>query len=115
MFTFIDICKQVVKMYENIAARLPEEIVRCIDYVAKEENTDKSKVIRELLSNAVKERLIDLALEKYSKRRVSLGRAAELARIPVADFMIRAAERKITLNYSVESLEKDFKAASKAK
>ena len=72
-------------------------------------------MIRELLSNAVKEKLIGLALEKYSKREVSLGRAAELARIPLSDFMMRAAERKIPMNYSAESLDKDFKAALKAK
>lgn len=102
-------------MYENVAARVPETIVKDIDYVAQEENTDKSKVIRELLSSAVKEKLIDLALEKYAKREVSLGRAAELAKIPLADFMVRAAERKIPINYSVESLEKDFKAAMKAR
>jgi len=102
-------------MYENIAARIPESVVKDIDYVAMEEKTDKSKVIRELLSSAVKERVIGLALEKYSKREISLGRAAELARIPLADFMLKAAERQIPLNYSAESLERDFKAALKAK
>ena len=102
-------------MYENVAARVPETIVRDIDYVANEENTDKSKVIRELLSSAVKEKLLDLSLQKYSKREVSLGRAAELAKMPLADFMVKAAERQIPMNYSVESLEKDFKAALKAR
>lgn len=102
-------------MYENIAARIPEEIAKDIDYVAEEEKTDKSKVIRELLSNAVKEKLLALALEKYSKRQVSLGRAAELAKMPVADFMVKAGERSIPLNYPIDSLEKDFKAALKAK
>lgn len=102
-------------MYGNIAARVPETILKDIDYVAKEENTDKSKVIREMLSNAVKEKLMELALEKYSKRKVSLGRAAELAKMPLADFMVKAAERKITINYSVESLERDLKSALKAK
>lgn len=105
----------VIRMYENIAARVPESIVKDIDYVAKEENTDKSKVIRNLLSDAVKEKLINLALERYSKREVSLGRAAELAKIPLADFMVRAAQRRIPVNYSVKSLEEDFKAALKAK
>jgi len=102
-------------MYENIAARVPETVVRDIDYVAKEENTDKSKIIRELLSNAIKAKLADLALEKYAKREVSLGRAAELAKMPLADFMVKAAERKIPINYSVKSLEEDFRAALKAK
>lgn len=102
-------------MYENVAARVPETIVKDIDYVAKEENTDKSKVIRELLSEAVKSKLLELSLQKYSKREISLGRAAELARMPLADFMVKASERQIPMNYSVESLEKDFKAALKAK
>ena len=101
--------------YKNIAARIPEAIVQDIDYVAQEENTDKSKVIRELLSEAVKSKLLDLALQKYSRREISLGRAAELARMPLADFMVKAAERQIPMNYSVKSLEKDFKAALKAK
>ena len=72
-------------------------------------------MIRELLSSGVKEKLADLALEKYSKREVSLGRAAELAKMPLADFMVKVSDRKMPINYSIESLEKDFKAASKAR
>lgn len=102
-------------MSETVASRLPESVVRDIDYVAEEEKTDKSKVVRELLSKAVNEKLLDMALEKYSKRLVSLGKAAELARTPLADFMVAAAQRKIPLNYSIASLEKDFEAALKAK
>ncbi|MBI1935645.1 UPF0175 family protein [Candidatus Woesearchaeota archaeon] len=101
--------------YENIAARVSESVVHDIDYVAQEENTDKSKVIRELLSNAIKEKLLELALTKYSKRKVSLGRAAELAKMPLADFMLRAAERRISISYSLDSLEDDFRSALKAK
>lgn len=102
-------------MSETVAARLPESVVRDIDYVAGEEKTDKSKVIRDMLSEAVKGRLLDLALEKYSKRLVSLGKAAELARLPLADFLAIAAQRKIPLNYSIASLERDFEAALKVK
>ena len=102
-------------MSANVAARVPDSVVRDIDYVVKEEGADKSTVIRGLLSVAVKEKLVNLALEKYSKRTVSLGRAAELARLPLADFMKVAAERKVPLNYSVDSLEKDFRAALRAK
>jgi len=102
-------------MYENIAARIPENIVKEIDYVAREENTDKSKVVRTLLSNAIRTKLIDIALEKYSKKLISLGRAAEVAKIALADFMIIAKDRKIALNYSLESLKNDFEAALKSK
>ncbi len=53
--------------------------------------------------------VVELALKKYSERKVSLGRAAKLARMPLVDFMKAAAERRIVINYSVESLEEDFR------
>jgi len=97
-------------MTRVIGTRVPSEVARAIEYVAKEEHTDKSKVVRELMSGAVKLRLIDLALEKYTQRTVSLGRAAELARLPLADFMKLAAEKHIPLYYTLASLHKDFAA-----
>jgi len=100
-------------MYKNIGTRVSKDMVNDIDYLAKEEKTDKSKVVRELLVLAVKKRLFDLALEKYSQGQVSLGRAAELARLPLADFMKMAMEMKVSLNYSIQSLEEDFEAALK--
>ena len=81
----------------------------------KEEKTDKSKIMRMLLSEAVKRRLTDLAMQKYSKRAVSLGRAAELACIPLVDFMKEAADRKIPLHYSLQDLRDDIKAAKNFK
>lgn len=100
-------------MYENVGTRVPADVVKDIEYLAQEEKTDKSKVVRTLLAEAVHRRLIELALEQYFQRKISLGRAAELARLPLADFMRIAAERKISLNYSIKSLEEDFKRALK--
>ena len=54
-------------------------------------------------------------MEKYSKGEISLGRAAKLAQISLADFMVLAAKRKIPMNYSVEWLKEDIKAVMKAK
>ena len=102
-------------MSENISARIPVDVMERINYIAKEKKSDKSKIMRELLSEAVDGKLIELALEKYSKRLVSIGRGAELARIPLADFMKIAAERRIPVNYSIKDLEDDFNAAMKAK
>ena len=101
-------------MYKNIGTRVPGELAKDIETVAKEERTDKSKVVRELLTAAVRLKLIELALDKYSKREISLGRATELARVSLSDFMKIAAEKRITMNYSLELLEEDFKAALKA-
>ena len=97
-------------MYENLGTRVPEEIMKDIEFVAHEEKTDKSKVVRELLSEAVKNKVVKLALEKYAQKKISLGRAAELAKMPLSDFMKTASEKKIPVNYSIESLREDFSA-----
>ena len=105
----------VIKMAEGVVARVSPEIKKDIEFFAKHEHTDKSSIIRKLLTFAVKHKRLEYALSEYAQRNVSLGRAAELAKMPLADFMAIAAERKIPINYSVESLESDFKAALKAK
>ncbi|HLC74805.1 MAG TPA: UPF0175 family protein [Candidatus Nanoarchaeia archaeon] len=95
-------------MQSLIGVRVPKEVVSDIHYVANEEQLDKSAVVRRLLSKAVSAELIDIALKKYANREISIGRAAELSRLPYADFMKIAAEKKIPINYSVQSLRDDI-------
>ena len=48
-----------------------------------------------------------LALELFREGAVSLGRAAELCGVPLAEFMDFAAEREVPLHYTSEDLEQD--------
>jgi len=48
-----------------------------------------------------------LALELYREEKVSLGRASELCRIPVEQFMEFAAQHNVPLHYGVDELEED--------
>ena len=65
---------------------------------AKEEKQDLSKALRELVD---KGRLM-LAIEKYKKGEVSLGKASEIAGLPVGQLITLLSE------YGVESnLEKE--------
>ena len=98
-------------MAQGVVARVPAEIKKDIEFFAKQEQTDKSTIIRKLLASAVKQKRIDYALKEYAERRVSLGRAAELARMPISDFMEEAAKHHIPMNYTKEDLRRDFKAA----
>ncbi len=102
-------------MDQIVAARVPKEVARDIDLVSRETNLEKSKVLRELLLQGIKEKLVSIALKKYAAHEVSLGRAAELARMALADFMLVAKERMIPLHYPLASLEQDFTAALKVK
>jgi len=46
-------------------------------------------------------------ISKYEE--ISVGKAAELAEIPLTKFMNILVERNITFHYSIEDLEEDFK------
>lgn len=48
-----------------------------------------------------------LALELYRERAISMGRAAELAGLSIAEFMDFASEREVQLDFGVEDLEQD--------
>lgn len=50
-----------------------------------------------------------LALELYREDAVSLGRAAELCRVPLAEFMQYAADRRVPSHYSLDDLNQDRK------
>ena len=98
-------------MAEGVVARVSPEIKKDIEFFAKHEHTDKSSIIRKLLTFAVKQKRLEYALNEYAQRNVSLGRAAELARMPLADFMEEAAKRHIAINYTKEDLRRDVEAA----
>jgi len=95
-------------MQSLLGVRVPKTIVNDIRYLAEEEHLDKSAVVRRLLSEAVSVELINQALKKYANGEISMGRAAKLARIPYADFMKSAAEKKIPINYSVQDFREDI-------
>jgi predicted HTH domain antitoxin len=52
--------------------------------------------------------MLDLAIGLYVDRRLTLGRAAELARISKPAFLDELGRRQITINYDVDDLEGDL-------
>ena len=48
-----------------------------------------------------------LALELYRERAVSLGRAAELGGVSIAEFIDFAGEREVELDFDLDCLEQD--------
>ena len=54
------------------------------------------------------EALLDLAVGLFTERRVTLGRAAEIARLTQLDFQKELGRRGIPIHYDVEDLEADL-------
>jgi len=66
-------------MTKTMSIRMDRDNYEFLSEISKEERSDLSKAVRDLVSRG----RIFLAVERYKKGEASLGRAAELAGLPV--------------------------------
>jgi len=90
--------------------RLPLEIDKEIEKIASLEDTDKSKLIRELLIIGIKEKKLKEALNLYIEGKITLWKAASLADLSLWKMIDILEKRKITLQYGKRELKEDLKA-----
>ncbi|MEK6792369.1 MAG: UPF0175 family protein, partial [Nanoarchaeota archaeon] len=89
--------------------RLSSEVDRDIETIAKFEDTDKSKVIREIMALGIKEKKLQEALFLFTKGKISMWKAATLCGLSLWEMMDIISERKITVPYGINQLEEDLK------
>jgi predicted HTH domain antitoxin len=97
-------------MGEVISLRLPNETLKELEKIAKEEAKDKSGVIRELLALGLREKKLEKAIRLYREGRVTLWKAARLAGISLWQMMEVMRERKVEAQYGLRELGEDMKA-----
>ena len=95
-------------MAETVSVRIDKSELQQINEISKLEKKTKSSVLREVLEKGIKEKKLELALEKFRKNEASVGKAARIAQIPLSQFMDVLVERKIDFHYGVKELEEDF-------
>ena len=85
-------------MSRTMSIRMDRDNYEFLHEITKEERSDLSKAVRDLVTRG----RILLAVERYKKGEASLGRAAELAGLPLGQMIT------ILTEFGVESrLEKD--------
>lgn len=89
--------------------RLSSEVDKDIETIAVFEDTDKSKVIRELIVLGIKEKKLQEALFLFTKGKISMWKAASLCKLSLWEMMDIIAERKVTIPYGRNQLEDDLK------
>jgi len=80
-------------MSKTMSIRMDRENFEFLNELTKEQRSDLSKAVRDMVTRG----RILLAVERYKKGEASLGRAAELAGVPVGKMMT------ILTEYGVES------------
>lgn len=100
-------------MGETITTRVDDSEAKDIRMIGKEEKLDRSAVVRRLLSKAVMEWKIEKALKQYQEKKITIGKAAEIAGISLREALAIASSKGIAFQYSVRELEEDFREALK--
>lgn len=88
--------------------RVEKEALREVAKLAKELNIDKSNLLREAIRLGLQEVKLHLALDFYSKGKVSFGRAAEIAGLGYRELQLQLKNRNITFRYGEERFRQEL-------
>jgi len=90
-----------------VTARLPREMLREVERLAKKMKVDRSELIRRLLDFALQQKRIEEAVRAYQEGKVTLWKAAEMAGLSLREMMELARVKKIAVSYTIDDLRRD--------
>jgi len=96
-------------MSKTMSIRMDRENFEFLNELTKEQRSDLSKAVRDMVTRG---RLL-LAVERYKKGEASLGRAAELAGVPVGKMMTILTEYGVESRIEQEDYLQGLKGLSK--
>ena len=95
-------------MTETVSVRIDKMELKEIDKISKMEKKSKSNVLREIVDKGIKEKKLDIAIEKFRKNEATAWKAARLAGLPLSKFMDILVGRDINFHYGTKELKEDF-------
>jgi predicted HTH domain antitoxin len=101
-------------MAHTVSGRLPPDLLRELDALGKRAGKTRSEILRDVVRRGVAAERLERALEAYRLRQVSLGRASELAGVPITVFIDELRRAGILRDYHTEDLRRDLEWAGQA-
>lgn len=96
-------------MSELISTRIDKKTSNEIMKLAKKKNVGKTIILREAINKGLADLNLDLALDRYKQGKVTLWKAAEIAKITLWEFIEIIKKEKIPMKYSIEDAQEDIK------
>lgn len=86
------------KMNKTMTVRLPKEDLEIVKQISIENKKDKSTVVRELIEQGK----IYVAIIEYSQRKISIGKASEIAGLTISEMLDLLANLGIKNNIELD-------------
>ncbi|MEK6926872.1 MAG: UPF0175 family protein [Nanoarchaeota archaeon] len=97
-----------------ISVRIGEDMEKELVIVERKMLVERSEIIRRLLTESIKQWKINNALEELTAHKISLGKAAEMAKVSIWEMMDIVKDKKIDwIGLSPEDIEKDLEIVKK--
>ena len=100
-------------MMKNFSIRLNESTIKEAEKIAKLELVDKSLVIREALEKGFAQLKLEIALELFSKGKISTSKAAEIAGLSIGEIMDELTKRGLKPDITKEDIRGSLEVALK--
>jgi len=93
-------------MTKQMNLRLEEDLIKEFEELAKEENLDRSALVRKILLEGLQQERLNFALQKYMLKEISIERAAEIAKISIHEIILKISQLGISSNLTLDDFEK---------
>ena len=93
--------------FKVTTVRLPEETLEALEDLTNKLQRERSDIMREAMKIGIGEMTLRLALELYTKGKISFGRMSELTGLGYRELSISLKRRNITLRYGEERLNEE--------
>lgn len=94
--------------FKVTTVRLPEETLEALQDLTDKLQRERSDIMREAMQIGIGEMKLRLALELYTKGKVSFGRMAELTGLGYRELSLALKRRNVTLRYGEERFAEDI-------
>ena len=94
--------------FKVTTVRLPEETLEALQDLTDKLQRERSDIMREAMQIGIGEMKLRLALELYTKGKVSFGRMAELTGLGYRELSLALKRRNVTLRYGEERFAEEI-------
>ncbi|MCL4435476.1 MAG: UPF0175 family protein [Thaumarchaeota archaeon] len=90
---------------KHLTGRINRKQLEQLDEISKEEKIDRSAALRKILEIGIGEYLKRKAVDDYRRGRVSIGKAAEIANVSIAEFYKILKDEDVPVKIDVSTLK----------
>ncbi|MSQ31874.1 MAG: hypothetical protein EXR59_01350 [Dehalococcoidia bacterium] len=96
---------------QMVGSRLPENLIKDLELIEGNEQTDRSTTIRKLLLKATRDWKLQHFANAYAEGKLSASKAAAEAGVSMWEMLAYLKQNKVPAQYDAEEWEQDLKTA----